>query len=111
MGNISYFLLPDSRPHVARCGQASAQNVGNWLLPVAEFILLLVVALSATILAGALLFLAIEKPLSFSSPRVIRGQGPSTAPPPGPRVPERLFFLLSALNVVQVAFFGFSHWL
>ena len=81
-GNISYsyYLIHGLTLHVV--AQLAHRMLGTRPLPVSEFILLLVVALAATILAGALLFLAIEKPLSFSSPRVIRGQGPSTVLPP-----------------------------
>jgi exopolysaccharide production protein ExoZ len=78
LGNISYsyYLIHGLTLHVV--AQLAHRVLGTRPLPVAEFILLLMVALTATILAGALLFRAIEKPLSFPSPKPIRGQGPST---------------------------------
>ena len=86
VGNISYsyYLIHGLTLHfVARLMR---YVVGTQPLPVPLFLLLGAVAMLTTIIASALLFLAIEKPLSLPSPKTAMVKGPRSVAVPSATV-------------------------
>ncbi len=90
MGNISYsyYLIHGLALHFV--AKAMRALIGTPILPTPLFLLMGVMALLVTILTGAVLFLAIEKPLSLTSPKTSATKSQRPEPVPAPAVPNEI---------------------
>jgi len=96
MGNISYsyYLIHGLTLHFV--AKSIRYLIGTPILPVPLFLLMGGIALLITIVAGALLYLAVEKPLSLASPKAALTKDPHLVAVPAPIVPREIPNLGSA---------------
>ena len=90
MGNISYsyYLIHGLTLHFI--AKSMRYLIGTPILPAPLFLLMGVIALLVTIIVGALLFLAIEKPLSLASPKASAMKNQRPEPVPAPAAPSEI---------------------
>ncbi len=89
-GNISYsyYLIHGLARHFF--AKSLRYVIGTGILPAPAFVLMGAIAMLVTIVGGALLYLAVEKPLSLSSPKAAAAKGPRPVGVPEPIVPSEI---------------------